>query len=117
MALPYDPAAYEYVGVEPVAVGHMENLTYDRLHTAGDKVLYPTFVNLEATKQLWKVILICLCLNSVQRYVALSLRSHTPLFWWTKLWVQSCYKSIDNTDFNDKRRDILCHGVLSLLIV
>ncbi len=46
MALPYDPAAYEYVGVEPVAVGHMENLTYDRLHTAGDKVLYPTFVNL-----------------------------------------------------------------------
>ena len=24
----------------------MQNLTYDRLHTNGDKVVYPTFVNL-----------------------------------------------------------------------
>lgn len=44
--LPYDPTRYEFVGVEPKAVEGMENLTYDRLHTAGDKVLYPTFVNI-----------------------------------------------------------------------
>ncbi|MDE7388642.1 MAG: DUF5110 domain-containing protein, partial [Muribaculaceae bacterium] len=45
-ALPYDPASYEYLGTEPLAVKGMENLTNDRLHTAGDKVLYPTFVNI-----------------------------------------------------------------------
>ncbi len=44
-ALPYDPAKYEYLGVEAEAVKGMANLTYDRLHTGGDKVLYPTFVN------------------------------------------------------------------------
>ncbi|MDE5912545.1 MAG: alpha-xylosidase, partial [Muribaculaceae bacterium] len=45
-ALPYDPSKYEFTGVEPIAVAGMENLTYDRLHTSGDKVLYPTFVNI-----------------------------------------------------------------------
>jgi hypothetical protein len=44
-ALPYNSQDYEYVGVEGLNVKQMDNLTYDRLHTNGDKVLYPTFVN------------------------------------------------------------------------
>ncbi len=45
-ALPYDPADYEFVGVQPVGMKEMENLTNDRLHTNGIKSLYPTFVNI-----------------------------------------------------------------------
>lgn len=45
IAIPYDASALEYTGIEPVDAAAMLNLTYDRLHTAGDKVLYPTFVN------------------------------------------------------------------------
>jgi alpha-glucosidase (family GH31 glycosyl hydrolase) len=45
-ALPYDQQKYEFVGVQPVNMNEMENLTYDRLHTNGSKALYPTFVNL-----------------------------------------------------------------------
>lgn len=44
-ALPYDANTWEYVTIEPVGMKDMVNLTYDRLHTSGDKVLYPTFVN------------------------------------------------------------------------
>lgn len=44
-ALPYDQQLYDFVGIETVAVKGMENLTNDRLHTDGEKVLYPTFVN------------------------------------------------------------------------
>ncbi len=45
-ALPYNSADWEFVKVEPAtALAGMTNLTYDRLHTSGDKVLYPTFVN------------------------------------------------------------------------
>ena len=45
-ALPYDQNDFEFVGVEPLNMKAMENLTYDRLHTNGVKSLYPTFVNL-----------------------------------------------------------------------
>ena len=45
-ALPYDQNDYEFVGVEPLNMKGMENLTYDRLHTNGVKSLYPTFVNM-----------------------------------------------------------------------
>lgn len=45
-ALPYDPDILEYVGIEPINMKQMENLTYDRLHTNGSKALYPTFINL-----------------------------------------------------------------------
>lgn len=45
-ALPYDSKDYEYVGVDTIATKSMENLTYDRLHADGSKVLYPTFVNI-----------------------------------------------------------------------
>lgn len=45
-SMPYDASAYEFVSIEPVAASGMLNMTYDRLHTSGDKVLYPTFVNI-----------------------------------------------------------------------
>ena len=45
-ALPYDTKDLEYVGVDAKGMKEMHNLTYDRLHTNGQKALYPTFVNL-----------------------------------------------------------------------
>jgi hypothetical protein len=44
-ALPYSTDELEYVGTEVVDMKNMVNLTYDRLHTNGQKALYPTFVN------------------------------------------------------------------------
>lgn len=46
LALAYDLAQMEYVGIENPGTKQMENLTYDRLHTNGTKQLYPTFVNM-----------------------------------------------------------------------
>ena len=40
------PLDYEFVDIKPLNIKQMENLTYDRLHTDGTKVLYPTFVNI-----------------------------------------------------------------------
>ena len=51
-ALPYDQQDYDFAGIEPANLGAMENLTYDRLHTSGQKALYPTFVNLRDKKAL-----------------------------------------------------------------
>lgn len=45
-ALTYDPADYEFVGIQPLGMKKMENLTNDRLHTNDTKSLYPTFVNI-----------------------------------------------------------------------
>lgn len=50
MALPYNANDWEYVGIEPKGVSQMYNMTYDRLHTNGQKALYPTFVNLGEEK-------------------------------------------------------------------
>ena len=44
-ALPYNQQEYEYEGLQTLNVGEMENFTNDRLHSDGNKVLYPTFVN------------------------------------------------------------------------
>lgn len=44
-ALPYHPQDYDFVSVQALNVKQMDNLTNDRLHTNGDKVLYPTFIN------------------------------------------------------------------------
>ena len=44
-ALPYDTQELEYVGTELLDMKEMVNLTYDRLHTNGQKELFPTFVN------------------------------------------------------------------------
>ena len=45
-ALPYNPAELEYAGLELVGMKEMRNLTYDRLHTNGQKELFPCFANL-----------------------------------------------------------------------
>ena len=36
----------QFVSIEPAAVKDMQNMTNDRLHKDGSKVLYPTFVNI-----------------------------------------------------------------------
>ena len=45
-ALPYSPQDLEYLGMEKVAAFPMENLSNDRLHSNGQKALYPTFINI-----------------------------------------------------------------------
>lgn len=45
-AIPYNSADFDYVGLKTENTLNMQNLTYDRLHTNGEKVLYPTLVNL-----------------------------------------------------------------------
>lgn len=44
-ALPYDPQQLEFLGIEAPALEQMRNFSNDRLHSDGQKVLYPTFVN------------------------------------------------------------------------
>lgn len=43
--LPYDTRVLTYIGIDVKNMKDMENLTNDRLHTNGQKALYPTFVN------------------------------------------------------------------------
>lgn len=43
--LPYRPQDMRFVKVEAVAAKDMRNMTYDRHHTDGSQVLYPTFAN------------------------------------------------------------------------
>ena len=45
-ALPYNGKLLECIGVKTINTKEMDNLTYNRLHSNGDRVLYPTFVNL-----------------------------------------------------------------------
>ncbi|MEN8119449.1 MAG: TIM-barrel domain-containing protein [Bacteroidota bacterium] len=45
-ALPYNSDDYEFIGIKAINMKEMENLSMDRLHTNGEKVLYPTFVNI-----------------------------------------------------------------------
>lgn len=51
-AMPYSLQDYEFVGVQPLNMKEMENLTNDRLHTNGVKALYPTFVNTGSKEEL-----------------------------------------------------------------
>ena len=44
-AIPYDAKQWEYLGIEASGMKEMRNLTNDRLHSNGQKALYPTFVN------------------------------------------------------------------------
>ena len=46
LALPYLSQVLQFEKIEPLAAKDMSNLTNDRLHKDGTKVLYPTFVNL-----------------------------------------------------------------------
>lgn len=43
--LPYNPAQMLFVKAEPVGCDGMTNMTYDRHHSDGTQVLYPTFTN------------------------------------------------------------------------
>ncbi|WP_008584845.1 hypothetical protein [Niabella soli] len=58
-ALPYSQQDLEFVSIEPVNMLNMDNMTNDRLHSNGQKALYPTFVNvgdqpvLEGSKELF----------------------------------------------------------------
>lgn len=45
-ALPYSPQDFEYLAVENHLAKQMNNMTNDRLHSNGQKALYPTFVNI-----------------------------------------------------------------------
>ena len=45
LALPYDVSEYEYVGIEAIGTGNMANYSKNRLHTNGETVIYPTFIN------------------------------------------------------------------------
>ncbi len=45
LSLPYNERDMQFVKVDPIAVKDMRNMTNDRLHNNGEKVLYPTFVN------------------------------------------------------------------------
>lgn len=45
-AIPYNTEEYRYLGLESVTTKTMRNMTKDRLHTSGQKALYPTFVNI-----------------------------------------------------------------------
>lgn len=46
LAIPYDGAVWEVLGVENLAVKEMHDMTYDRVHTSGTRELMPTFVGL-----------------------------------------------------------------------
>ena len=46
LVVPYNQRDMQFESVEPLAVGQMQNMTNDRLHSNGDRVLYPTFVNI-----------------------------------------------------------------------
>lgn len=51
-ALPYSEQDYEFVGIEKLHLNKMRDFTKDRLHSDGEKVLYPTFVNMGNQKTL-----------------------------------------------------------------
>ncbi len=52
LALPYNSSEYEFVGIKMLNMNNMQNFTNDRLHTGGEKVLYPAFVNVGAQPSL-----------------------------------------------------------------
>ncbi len=45
LVMPYDVKTMQYTKTDLLAVKDMRNMTYDRHHTDGSQVLYPTFVN------------------------------------------------------------------------
>ena len=51
-ALPYSPQDFEFVKIDNHLVKQMKDLTNDRMHSNGQKALYPTFVNLGDQEQL-----------------------------------------------------------------
>ena len=45
LALPYDVAEYEFVGIEALNTGSMANYSKNRMHSNGNTAVYPTFIN------------------------------------------------------------------------
>ena len=45
LALPYNTNEYEYIGIETIETGSLKNYSKNRMHSNGDTVIYPTFVN------------------------------------------------------------------------
>lgn len=45
LSLPYNPAEYEYVGIEAGETGNMSNYSKNRLHSNGETAVYSTFIN------------------------------------------------------------------------
>ena len=45
LALPYDAADYEFVGIEALNTGSMANYSKNRMHGNGETAVYPTFIN------------------------------------------------------------------------
>jgi hypothetical protein len=46
LIIPYDQKDMQFMRIDPAAVEDMKNMSYDRRHTDGSQVLYPTFTNL-----------------------------------------------------------------------
>lgn len=44
-ALPYNSSDFDFVGIKMLNMKQMQNFTNNRLHSNGERVLYPTFVN------------------------------------------------------------------------
>lgn len=61
-ALPYNNGDLEFERIIPLQMNGMQNMTNDRLHSNGDKVLYPAFVNmgnkevLNGTADLFRIV-------------------------------------------------------------
>ena len=61
LAIPYSTNDYDFVAIEPMNVGEMQNLSKNRLHGNGETAVYPTFVNigdkmpLDGDKELVKI--------------------------------------------------------------
>lgn len=72
-ALPYDANELEFVAVEDLNVKQMENLTNDRLHSNGEKVLYPVFVNLGDSETLDGSDKLCIIVFRARRACKVSL--------------------------------------------
>lgn len=51
-ALPYSTQDFEFISVEPLTVGEMQNFSKNRLHGNGETTVYPTFVNVGDKSQL-----------------------------------------------------------------
>ena len=45
LALPYDAADYEFVGIEALNTANMANYSKNRMHGNGETAVYPTFIN------------------------------------------------------------------------
>ena len=73
-ALPYDQNDLEYIGTQSIHTNEMENLTYDRLHKTGEKVLYPTFVNIGDKETLSGDLDLCVIKFKAKHHLKINLK-------------------------------------------